>query len=221
MTGNEMVDIVRRVLRDYDSTSKPADNVIRRGQFWDDAYILLVLNAAQDIVLNYCLEYRLHTILHRLSKVSVFGVSSASPLPFGAADVSSVAPNFCMVRATSIDQRQTKHSNTATAINLLFADSWQTVSAGKFVLWNPPKNSGAIDRQVEVMYYIRPAQIQKNDTQLSSFDDAVYNTIINLAVAILSSREALTPRAMKKFQRYLTGLRFITRDAVVVPREDV
>ena len=199
MNGDALVARVRQVLKDVETDTE-------KGQFWDIREIVLALNEAQNIFIDYCLRNDHRQYLNGLKAETVFTTSTTMPsdyLHYMSAKTGIDEDNLKMARVYLGGEGAVYryvHHNAAVILGEIFY----------FI------DGTNVDANGVLYYYKRPAKIYSTELgQMGPFDsgavvyddrqdfeDYVYNDIIALhAAVIIGRKEVQTQRELKKTKR--------------------
>ena len=195
MNATGPIQRVRNILRDN-------QNIVRKGEFWDtEREIVPVLNACQDIFLNYCLRNNMPYMLKGLITTTAFGVSGALPADYlhyisGMVGLIETTLKTARIYLGGEGDYYRYVAHKAVIIigsNLYFTDG--SLPAPKGIL----------------TYYRRPSRITTDtaspDYLLQEFEDNIYyDIIVNQAAVILALKETQTQREFKKARRVLQNI---------------
>lgn len=188
MNGDALVERVRRILKDV------ADDT-HQGEFWDLREIMLALNVAQDILLNYCLRNQREDLIKGLVKNTGI-IASDTTIPtdyvhYVSAQVGDAESTLRTARiyiGGYVDQ----YINVTHDAAFIFDETLSFRSEGS-------------TSQGQLWYFKRPSVISSTtppfntDLTGNDFHDYIYNDIIAVHASILLAiKEIQTQRDIKK-----------------------
>lgn len=199
MNGDPLIVRVRRILRDTQSS-------VQIGEFWDDAEIILSLNASQDILLNYAIRNNRFSLIETLLTSTVLNNPQTLPtdyLHFSSAQVGTSDNDLQMasvyIGGDAYSYFNINHDACFILNNELnFARNRDTNSLGILHYYKQPSRIGATSLGDNTGNYFHA----------TDFPDYIYNDIIVMgAIYLLGMKEIQTQRDFKKYKRQLEALR--------------
>lgn len=203
MTGIDLVNIVRRTLLDVESPHT-------QGTFWpsdaSESWIVLALNAAQDVIIGELL--RTGKILPLEQLVQTLSVT-ASPAPVPADFLHPISAR------TERDGRldSARLFLGAAGIAFLHVGINRAILLGDTLYFGD--NIGPTGG--ELYYYRRPATIAYTTTELREFTATVFNAVADLAIAILSVKDTVNKRTIRRYARSVTTVQSEPARIVMFP----
>lgn len=206
MNGNQLIVEVRNILRDPLNavTSQPASTRVtpafnvpsRLGSFWSDAEIILALNSAQDIFVNYCLNKKLYFYLDYLFTSVQNNLVSNNPLALPS-DYLHYASGSIGVIDEPTQLAQIHIGGDTDKYLWTMHDHISIIEEWIYFIQNGAFGTGIL------FYYKQPSyigatslgdalRVDFNDT---NFEDYVYNDIfVNHASVILGAKDTWSKR---------------------------
>ncbi|OQA51534.1 MAG: hypothetical protein BWY47_00033 [Bacteroidetes bacterium ADurb.Bin302] len=205
MDGSDLVLQIRRALRDVTSARS-------QGQFYDDDEIILALNNAQMLFVNYCLERNLYVYLEGLIRVSNrIGWDTQLNVPANLNILT--APYLHIISAVFQDSELSYLSRVylgGEALQYLYTEHYGTYIINNAIYfsrgWGGAPSNYNQQLSGRIIYYTYPARIYGAlpsppvpiDYVTKSFSDAIYeNVILYIAASILSLKDSLSQRDVK------------------------
>jgi hypothetical protein len=197
MNGSGLVSKVRTILKDIgtdpDVSLLTNPHGPNQGRFWQDSEIILALNSAQDIFINYCIQKEKHHFLTELIRNTGL-VNSGEPFVF-------TDPYFHylsgVVGAGDLKTARIYLGGEGFSYNNVLHWAIAIIGNNLYFIENGNLSQGIL------YYYTYPVAIA-SATVLHNFDDYVYtNLIANYAAIILGMKEIQGQRDFKKYKRYL------------------
>lgn len=199
MTGNYLLNIVRRHLKDLPTGTE-------QGEFWSNDEIRLVVNIAQDIVTNNALIMDNDKILEHLLRATEYEAAFAG-----------VALPSTYLHYYSAQVQQGGRYMPASIYQGGEVPLYQNVEAGICLIWADTVHfkSGGSPADGWLYWYERPDAIVFNDDEMTSFTEEIYyDYIIPVAEYFLGMKEPQTQRELKlkmrALQEWATGTRYLT-----------
>jgi len=197
MNGDALIQDVREILRDVQTP-------IHQGQFWDDREIILALNAAQDVFVNFCLKYEHYNLLDRLFTY-IQNTSNPQAIP---SDYLMYASGEVLSEEVS-KIAQIHIGGDADKYMWAFHDAINIVGSLMYFIVNGAYGYGTL------YYYKKPSYIGatslgdavRPDFNTVDFDSYIYTDIfVNHASMLLGLKEIQTTRDYKKMKRVMQDL---------------
>jgi len=193
MTGNNIISIVREYLQDRETD-------VHKGVFWEDPWILLMVNQAQLILCRSAIEQKDWVTLDGLytgpTALSWQGGTDTPP--------SLPADYMHYVSATSSDSLPCAMYLGATGepFKDVDTDSFWIVGSEVYInKYGNYKNSG------DFYYYKYPTELTATGTDIIDFKDEYYETrIARLASIFLGMMEPQTQREYKDYKSILAQI---------------
>ena len=203
MTGIELVENIRRTLLDVESPRS-------QGTFWprdaSESWIVLMLNAAQDVVMSELLRTGRVLTLERLVTTTSFAGSPAT-VPAGFLHPISA-------RTERVGRFETARLFLgASGISFLHVAINRAIVLGNNVYFGDRLGfTGG-----ELYYYRRPLPIAYTAVDLDDMPEVVYHAIADLAIAILSVKDTVNKRTLRRYARSVANVQRAPALVVVNP----
>lgn len=191
MNGDALVARVRRILKDV------ADDT-NQGEFWDLREIIIALNVAQDILLNYCIRNKRYEHIKGLvTNTGIVSDDTTLPLDYLHYASAQVGDDVASLR-------------TARIYDGGYVDNYINVAHDAAFIFNDTLyfRSGGSASNGQLWYYRRPSYISSTtppfNIELTSndFPSYTYRDIIAVHASILLAiKEIQTQRDFKKNRR--------------------
>lgn len=224
MNGNALLGQVRKLLRDFEDTAPST----RQGLFYDDTWIRLALNAAQDSFVSYCLANGHETyLLHLLTEVDLLQSTNSILIDI---------PDYLHVYSASIEDnniyKPAKVYLGSEALAYFFVDHYACYIINDAIIF---KKNGLESLVNKFAYYKKPTPIYIQgvdytitppaDLEIRSFSDNVYTDIIvRIASVILAQKDIVNQRTFKLMKESIeysklfpSQLVFLVRDHDMLP----
>ncbi len=212
MNGDALIIRVRRILRD-------TANKTEQGEFWSDREIILALNVAQDIFINFCLTNNILYLLSDLINPTSYIPSEENynwPLPYMhyvsalAGNEANLKPARIYLGAEGYHYLRAAHKSCTILNNsIYFTDGDITPpsdGSGVLYYYTYPSYIGATSLGDNPSSPI-PGIVPRPDFQKINFDDFIYKDIfVNHAAVILGLKEITNQRDYKKYKRQITEI---------------
>jgi hypothetical protein len=205
MTGQSLIDRVRRVLKDTPS-------LVEQGTFWSDNEILLALNIAMYVWINFCIKNNFTDDLSGIIKKSSI-LHSPTTLP----------PDYLHYISSTVG-----YDDFHQYISQIFlggnADVYfRTKIVGTFIVnnqiwftWNRDYKYSINANCMGFLYYFKyPNPIVTGNFDINFHDHIYMNTFIKHASVILGIKETKTTRDIKTYRRYLQSLLTMSVEDVI------
>lgn len=211
MNGDNLARRVRAILRDETS-----DTV--KGEFWRDEEILLSLNAAQDVFVDFCLRGQRRDLIKGLIKSSPYQTAgttdslltvAADYLMYSSAQVGPGAGQLRMSRVylggEGYDYLYVNHDATVILGNdIYFIDDGDPQGGGVLHYYKQPSYIGLSE-------YNDPtdpgATDPRADFTVQDFDDYIYYDLMAIhASVMLGAKEPTTQRDFKNYSSVVSQI---------------
>ena len=205
MTGNYLLNMIRRHLKDLPTATE-------QGEFWSDDEIRLVVNIAQDIVLNNSLVLDNDKVLEHLLRATYYEAT------FGPVALPDTYLHYYSAQTKQGGRFMPASIYTGGEVPL-----YKDVEAGVCLIWGNTihfKSAGNIE-EGWLYWYERPEEIVFNDEELESFTEEVYyDYILPIAEYFLGMKEPQTQRELKLKARSLVSWSLGTKALTNFKRSD-
>ena len=203
MTGIELVEHVRRTLLDVESLGS-------QGTFWprdaSESWIVLMLNAAQDVITSELLRTGRVLTLERLVTTASFA-SSPATVPAGFLHPISARTE----RAGRLETARLFLG--ASGISFLHVGINRAIVLGNNLYFGDRTGfTGG-----ELHYYRRPTAIAYTALVLEDIAEAVYHAIADLAIAMLSVKDTVNKRTLRRYARSVASVQLAPAHIAINP----
>lgn len=212
MNGDLLITRARQILKDVPTN-------VAQGQFWADREIILALNAAQDIFLNFAIENKLHYMLAGLvtntqymttQRNFTFDPPYLHYISARTGDFNNQKPARIYLGAEGANYEHTHHKAIAIIGNDVYVlDGNQLIprdGQGFLFYYKRPSYIGATSLGDNPNSPLPPI-VPRTDFFNVDFENYIYNDIFaNHAAVILGAKETTTQRDYKKLKRNLSEL---------------
>jgi hypothetical protein len=207
MNGDALISTARRILRDEESSTQ-------QGLEWSDREIILALNAAQHVFINFCIRNRHYYLLAPLLTESrLFNpATDGDPIDLGTHVQFTEKPFLHYSSAYVGAQQRIARFYYGGELDSMLHVNHSFSGLIKDSLYF--RDGGAVSEGV-LNYYKKPSYIgatslgdnARADFTVKDFDDFIYTDIIvNHACVLLGIKEVQTQREFKKENKTISNM---------------